>query len=87
MVVHCSAGVGRTGTFCAIDSIQKDLKAGLKPGIYHISKSALFEREIIELPENDIVAQTVNHFRHFRTTMVQSISQFEMIYQVLKLER
>ena len=41
MVVHCSAGIGRTGSFCAIHSLMRALRNSLQPGLLPISQSAL----------------------------------------------
>lgn len=68
MIVHCSAGVGRSGTFITLDHFLRDIDAGA------ISSN---ERE-------DIIFETVNNLREQRMYMVQSEVQFQFIYTVLK---
>ncbi|PNS21300.1 Tyrosine-protein phosphatase 2 [Sphaceloma murrayae] len=68
-VVHCSAGVGRSGTFIALDYLLTLLENG----------------ELDEVPaSSDPVAQTVDLLRQQRMMMVQGESQFGFIYEVLK---
>lgn len=61
LVVHCSAGVGRTGTFIALDISLQQMKA---------------EKKIN-------VLETVKDLRRQRMKMVQSFSQYLLIYQCL----
>ncbi|XP_055384600.1 receptor-type tyrosine-protein phosphatase eta isoform X2 [Condylostylus longicornis] len=58
IVVHCSAGVGRTGTFIALDLIIKRIKNECKINIYETVKSLRFQR----------------------MKMVQSIHQYQFLY-------
>lgn len=67
--VHCSAGVGRTGTFIALDYLLQELKDGA------------FE----SMPqERDPIAETVNELRKQRMMMVQGDTQFEFLYDFMK---
>lgn len=70
-IVHCSAGVGRSGTFIALDYLLSLMDEGL------------FEKEA-ERTEADIVFDTVNTLREQRMSMVQSDAQLSFIYEVIK---
>lgn len=74
-VVHCSAGVGRSGTFIALDYLMAELDAG-----------ALEQIESAAAPDddNDPVFDTVNNLRMQRLSMVQAEPQYHFIYQVLR---
>ncbi|QIX00804.1 hypothetical protein AMS68_006321 [Peltaster fructicola] len=68
-IIHCSAGVGRSGTFIALDYLLGQLHSGK------------FDR----LPANrDPVAETVDSLRQQRMMMVQGESQFNFLYEVLR---
>ncbi|RWQ93473.1 protein-tyrosine phosphatase 2 [Paecilomyces variotii] len=69
-VVHCSAGVGRTGTFIALDYLLKELDSG-----------ALLE---ISDPQVDPVFDTVDHMREQRMMMVYNEMQLLFIYEVIR---
>ncbi|KAH0537343.1 hypothetical protein FGG08_005859 [Glutinoglossum americanum] len=71
-IVHCSAGVGRTGTFIALDHLLQELDSGS------------IEEAINKEPHFDPVFDTVNKLREQRMTMVQSDSQLAFVYQVLR---
>jgi protein-tyrosine phosphatase len=70
-VVHCGAGVGRTGTFIALDYLLFLLQDGQLDDIPH---------------DRDPVAETVDRLRKQRMMMVEGESQFSFIYDVLKEE-
>lgn len=63
-IVHCSAGVGRTGTFIAIDHLANS------PGLY-------------ESGARDPVFETVLLLRADRMTMVQTVYQYNFLYESL----
>lgn len=69
-VVHCSAGVGRTGTFIALDHLLRELESG----------------ELLQVadPEIDPVFDTVNLMREQRMMMVYNEMQMQFIYEVLR---
>ncbi|EKV05976.1 Protein-tyrosine phosphatase 2 [Penicillium digitatum] len=69
-IVHCSAGVGRTGTFIALDHLLCELESG------HLLE--------MEHPEIDPVFETVNHMREQRMMMVYNEMQMQFIYEVLR---
>lgn len=68
-IVHCSAGVGRSGTFIALDHLLRELNAG-----------AVATTE----DDGDMIFDTVNKLREQRMTMVQSDAQYLFLYNVLK---
>ena len=70
-IIHCSAGVGRSGTFIALEHLLAELEGGTGFNDKH--------------PE-DVVYNTVNILREQRMMMVQSEAQFLFIYQVLREE-
>lgn len=68
-IIHCSAGVGRSGTFITLDHLLCELE----------------DDALKESPDDtDVVFNTVNALREQRMTMVQSESQLHFIYQVLR---
>lgn len=72
-IVHCSAGVGRTGTFVALEFLIAELQGGA------------WERwDKSDSSDKDPVFDTVNQLRTQRRTMVQSYEQYVFIYEVLR---
>ncbi|KAL2014271.1 hypothetical protein VTN00DRAFT_1796 [Thermoascus crustaceus] len=69
-IVHCSAGVGRTGTFIALDHLLRELESG-----------ALLK---VTDPDTDPVFETVNQLREQRMMMVYNEMQMQFIYEVLR---
>ena len=68
-IVHCSAGVGRSGTFIALDYLLSLLLSG----------------QLDNLPDQeDPIAETVDKLRQQRMMMVQGESQFMFLYEVLR---
>lgn len=68
-IIHCSAGVGRSGTFIALEFLLAQLEAG-----------AVAEAKDDEDPIYDLV----NQLREQRMTMVQSDSQYHFLYEVVR---
>ncbi|EAW09675.1 tyrosine protein phosphatase PTP1 [Aspergillus clavatus NRRL 1] len=69
-IVHCSAGVGRTGTFIALDHLLQELESG--------------ELQKVSDRETDPVFETVNQMREQRMMMVYNEMQLQFIYEVLR---
>jgi protein-tyrosine phosphatase len=69
-IVHCSAGVGRTGTFIALDHLLRELDSGelLSPDNFN----------------EDPVFDIVNQLREQRMMMVYNEMQLHFIYEVLR---
>ena len=68
-IVHCSAGVGRSGTFIALDYLL----------------SLLYSNELDNIDDDkDPIAEIVDDMRKQRMMMVQGESQFNFLYEVLK---
>jgi len=73
-VVHCSAGVGRTGTFVALEFLIGELQGGAWEG--------WDDEKDKNVP--DPIYETVNQLRMQRKTMVQALEQYIFLYEVLK---
>ncbi|KAK9433667.1 protein-tyrosine phosphatase-like protein [Lipomyces doorenjongii] len=69
MVVHCSAGCGRTGTFCTVDSVIDILSRNNESD----SPSSC--------QTEDLVAEVVHDLRTQRLSMVQCLRQFVICYE------
>lgn len=69
-VVHCSAGVGRTGTFITLDHLLRELKTGK---LFHPAEET-----------TDTIFDTVNQLREQRMMMVFNETQYQFIYEVIK---
>ncbi|KAL9542506.1 hypothetical protein MBANPS3_008578 [Mucor bainieri] len=71
VIVHCSAGCGRTGAFCTIDTVIKRLGKANHP------------TEAEKAGEIDLVCQTVSKFREQRMSMVQTLRQLVFVYEAI----
>ena len=86
IVVHCSAGCGRTGTFCTVDSVIDMLKRQRQERQARSTKSpdamdVDTEDDWVQRNDIDLVAKTVEDFRHQRLSMVQNLRQFVLCYE------
>ena len=82
IIVHCSAGCGRTGTFCTIDSVIDMLKRQKLDGEGHDEDRMDIDSESwIKRDDEDLVAKAVDDFRHQRLSMVQNLRQFVLCYE------
>ncbi|KTW27281.1 hypothetical protein T552_02264 [Pneumocystis carinii B80] len=70
IIVHCSAGCGRTGTYIVLD--------------YLISTLPTLKENFNENTNEDPIFNIVNQIKQQRMYMVQSFSQFEFIYKTVK---
>lgn len=68
-IVHCSAGVGRTGTFITIDHLLREMQTG---SLLEITSGA------------DPIFDTVNLLREQRMSMVYTEMQYQFLYDILK---
>lgn len=75
ILVHCSAGCGRTGTFCTVDSVlcmlkQQRTQNAPSTGVPGINDPGL-----------DLIKKTVEDFRTQRPSMIQNLSQYVLCYE------
>ncbi|TAQ85842.1 hypothetical protein B7494_g5847 [Chlorociboria aeruginascens] len=72
-LIHCSAGVGRSGTFIALEFLVGELRGGAWDGWTESEER-----------NRDPVFETVNQLRTQRRSMVQAYEQFTFLYEVLR---
>lgn len=77
-IVHCRAGVGRTGTFMALDFLLRELEEGAFAGQVDPSTGEPWKKG------DDDVFSTVNTLRMQRALSVQTSIQYKLIYQMLR---
>lgn len=77
ILVHCSAGCGRTGTFCTVDSVLDMLKR------QHAQSANLIDDSSGWIHDSslDLIMKTVEDFRTQRPSMVQNLAQFVLCYE------
>lgn len=66
VVVHCSAGVGRTGTFCAVHCVMEKMRSDIN--------------QVVDCPAIFSIVDTVLTFRIQRPGMIQTKEQFMFCY-------
>ncbi|KAF2863777.1 hypothetical protein K470DRAFT_261777 [Piedraia hortae CBS 480.64] len=89
VLVHCSAGCGRTGSFCTVDTVLDMIKRQrmrrkqyLKdsqpaPDPLDVDGSWTLGQDL------DLIEKTVEEFRNQRLSMVQSLRQFVLCYECI----
>jgi tyrosine-protein phosphatase 2/3 len=87
MLVHCSAGCGRTGTFCTVDSVLDMLKRQrVEAGHEQMdidSDDDVHAKDWVGRGDVDLISKTVDDFRGQRLSMVQSLRQFVLCYETV----
>ncbi|KAL8830423.1 MAG: hypothetical protein Q9170_005737 [Blastenia crenularia] len=89
VVVHCSAGCGRTGTFCTVDSVIDTLKRQEQVKLERAKVDAM-DVDVSQKDgawtmseEEDLIAKAVEDFRVQRLSMVQTLRQFVLCYEAV----
>ena len=81
IIVHCSAGCGRTGTFCTIDSVIDMMKRQRLDQHRDDDSMDVDVASWVRRDDEDLVAKAVDDFRHQRLSMVQNLRQFVLCYE------
>lgn len=82
-IIHCSAGVGRTGTFICLEHLMRELDAGATLGGHNPTTAAPAAAAAAD-DDADLIFNTVDHLRQLRRSMVQSETQYKFLYQVMR---
>ncbi|KAI9777726.1 MAG: hypothetical protein M1816_004605 [Peltula sp. TS41687] len=89
VLVHCSAGCGRTGAFCTVDSVLDMLKRQRSEELGRGQAPPLLTDASGGSPsawlrgDDDLIAKAVEQFRGQRISMVQSLRQFALCYEAV----
>ncbi len=84
VLVHCSAGCGRTGTFCTIDSVIDMLKRQMAASHRtDENEMELDSAEWIRREDIDLVQKAVEDFRKQRLSLVQNLRQYVLCYETV----
>ncbi|KAG0336010.1 hypothetical protein BG004_008232 [Podila humilis] len=97
-VVHCSAGCGRTGTFCVVDTSLSVLEhtgypylkraragTGVAASPVHMESEARTPQDQYHWTSSrDIIFEALNSFRQDRMLMVQTAPQYSFCYHVVR---
>ena len=84
-VVHCRAGVGRSGSFMALDFLLKELDNGRfiaeeRPR----QSSSEGSLKVASTPKDDPIFEVVNRLREQRPLSVQTLGQYKFLYEMLR---
>lgn len=84
LLVHCSAGIGRTGTFCVIDAMVRSMHHSLSlGGCFTRDTAAAAATDGTTDGSIDPVLSSILVFRSQRRGMVETINQLGYIYRYL----
>ena len=87
-IIHCSAGVGRSGTFMALEHLMREVESGDLEKNYEEQQQQRDDygenAGEFQQQDQDLVYNTVNALREQRRQMVQAEPQYLFIYTVLR---